>query len=361
MPNLEFVLELCERYRLDHHFWRLCWNLESYLRRVARPIDVIELCNKGLTAAVRSGDERGEACMRLSLAASYLVIDEFEEAIRHGSAGLAVAERTADAWLTAETLGVIVQVHGSLGELGLQLDPLQRAIELYQQAGDEASAGTKLTSLGDLYAKMGATGLAADAFGRGIELLRRAGAAVPLARGLRRLGQAHADAEQFELAVPLLEECLHIVRSAGEPVGELCVSAELAICHCELADPARASPYAHAARRLAEQVGMPLYSGYAALAHAVYLATTGRPDLALATAGNASATLGGNKLWQLACTLYTARWQLSLGDSVQGRATTDAGRQEAERIGATALAQRFAATAEAEPEANPASAARPLR
>src|SRR6185369_13575704 len=200
------------------------------------------------------------------------------------------------------------------------------------------------TALGDLYAKMGATELAADAFGRGIELLRRAGAAVPLARGLRRLGQAHAEAEQFELAVPLLEECRLIVRSAGEPVGELCVSAELAICYCELADPARASPYAHAARRLAEQVEMPLYSAYAALAHAVYIATTGRPDLALTTARNAAANLGGNKLWQLVCTLYIGRWQLLLGDAVHGQATVDAGRREAERIGATALARRFAAT-----------------
>jgi hypothetical protein len=133
-------------------------------------------------------------------------------------------------------------------------------------------------------------------------------------------------------------------------VGELCVSAELAICHCELANPAEARRFADAALRLADQVGMPLYSGYAALADAVHLATTGRPDLALATAENASATLDGNKLWQLTCTLYIARWQLRLGDSIRGRVTIDAGRQEAERIGATALAQRFAA-AETQPEA----------
>jgi tetratricopeptide (TPR) repeat protein len=281
--------------------------------------------------------------MRLSLAGGYLIIDELDRAMSEATDALAVAERSADAWLTAEIIGVIVQVHAGRGELHPQVELLRRAIELYREAGDEASAGAKLTALGDLHTKRGSPAKAADAFVRGIALLRRADAAVPLARGLRRLAQAHADAEEFDQAIPLLEECLRLVRQAGEPVGELCVSTELAICHCELGDPALARQHAHTARQLAEQIDMPLYSSYAALAHALYLAGTGREDLALRTLREAVGGLGAMKLWQLTCLLHIGRWQINQGESAEGRATIQDGHSEAQRIGAVALARRFAA------------------
>ncbi len=346
LVNLRHVLDLCAAYGLDEYHWQLCWNLEAYLRRVARLSDVIDISERGLAAAVRVDDPRGIACMRLSLGGAYLLVDDLERAMDQASSALTVAQGLADDWLTAEILGVLAQVHAGRGELGQQAVVLPRAIELYERAGDDASAGTKLTALGELHATRGATDLATAAFARGIELLRRAEAVVPLARGLRQLGQAHAEAGDHDLAIPLLEEALQLVRRAGEPIGDLCLSTELAICHSEQGEPDRARPHAHTARRLADQIDMPLYRSYATTGHGAYLAAAGREDLALGALQEALPGLAAVKLWQITCRYHIGRLQLRRGAIEAGITTLREGQDEATRMGAVALAQRFVAVAE---------------
>jgi tetratricopeptide (TPR) repeat protein len=322
--------------------WNLIWNCETYLQKDARATELISLGHLGLDAAERAADPLGVACMSLLLAASsYDLATTADTAEHHANRALAGADAIGHTWLRAETYSVLADIHASNGRATARQSALRQAIELYLEAGELTSAGTRLTQLGELAAQAGDEDTAAEHYERGVALLRQVDAPVPLARGLRRLATSRFSAGATEVAADLYQQCLALLQEAGEPIGELCIHTELGLALIDLDQLDEATSHIDRAMALSEQVtDVPTYPAYARLGRAVLLARHGRTDEARTDLLEAVPALSTMPTAQTTALIRLSRIHRQAGDDA---AADEAGREAAriaEQIGATRLAQQ---------------------
>lgn len=336
------LLDLADRAiagDLPYYAWSLIWNSEAHLRRDARPRDIITLSERALTVAERAADQRGIACMGLSLAAARLIVDDLGEAERRALAALAAAEACDDAWLQAEVLGVLAQVHSSLGRTSEQRAALTRAVGLHGQAGDKASMGAKMVQLADVALLTGDYATAVDYFDRGLHALREAGATDLLARGLRRYALSRLNTGDVDGCVELLRESLSFIGD-DEPTGQLCLRTELGMALAERDDFTAARAETDSAVSLIDRVDLPLYAAYARMGHGVVLARMGQAAEALDLLTTVAPSLQAAPLWRLTCLTQIGRLQAQLGRPDLARAILTEVAAEAEAMQAVSVAEQ---------------------
>ncbi|MFI6325588.1 BTAD domain-containing putative transcriptional regulator [Nonomuraea sp. NPDC050556] len=343
-PRAWFTLELASILDIatkeDSHCWQLVWAAETFMRMDDRHAELMTYCQTGLDTATRAHDPRGVLCMELSLAFGFLLANDLPAADAHARNGLSAADQMDDAWLRAELLGVVAQIDGSSGRAKAQRAALAEAVELYRRAGDTVSAGSKLTILGQLAADNLDEEAALDYFQQGVALLRASTAQRPLAMGLRRLAKSHNDKGEAERAVELYQECLTLIQEFDEPIGEMCVSTELAMTLMDFGAPEEARPHIDRALLLTERVSHPLYVNFVRLGQGMLQARTGDPRTALDTITAAVPHLPASPAYYVTALIELGHVHQWLGDLSTAQAAFREAAAEADRLGIPLLAVR---------------------
>ena len=223
---------------LDRQCWALVWHCETYLVREARQVELIALLELAWSAASRSADQLGVACVALMLAFAHSELADFDTATRHVAHALAAAEIVDEPWLLAEVHAVRGQLLNRSGDASGARTAYAHSVELHLKVGEVVSAGEHLVLLSEIGLRMGDPD--ADRFlADGVALLRGSPARLPLARALRRWAAQHSADDQPAQARDLLTECLELVRQDPDATGELCIRTDLALVLIDSARPSR--------------------------------------------------------------------------------------------------------------------------
>ncbi|MFY1674917.1 AfsR/SARP family transcriptional regulator [Plantactinospora sp. WMMB334] len=323
---------------LADYAWALTWNCDYFLQLDVRLDDLGRVTRIGLAAARRRGDPEGVARMRLCVAFAALLRDDLEPArdqIRGAGDGV------AEPWLRAEIYGVEHQIQEALGNFAESRAALTRAIDLYTEAGDPASTGTKLTRLGMLQLQQGDPA-AGDTLARSVGLLRAVAATRPLALGLRGLAAWHGSRGDIEPARTAYLESLDLVRSHRDHVGEVVVLSELAAMLTDHRRLVEAAGHLDTALDRARQLDVPLYAAYARSVHGRWRLAAGEPGPARAEIEAVVETLEVHPSWHVTALMDLARARDRLGDAEAAARAWSRALRVAVRIGAEVWANEIA-------------------
>ncbi|WP_422772036.1 AfsR/SARP family transcriptional regulator [Plantactinospora sp. WMMC1484] len=347
------LLTMIERAAAEHaladYAWALTWNCDYFLQLDVRLDDLSRVTRIGLAAARRRGDPEGIARMRLCVAFAVLMRGDLEPALDHiRGAGDGVAEP----WLRAEISGVEHQIQEALGNFAESRTALIRAIDLYTEAGDAASTGTKLARLGMLQLQQGDPA-AGDTLIRSVALLRAVAATRPLALGLRGLAAWHGSRGDIEPARTAYLESLDLVRSHRDHVGEVVVLSELAAMLTDHLRLVEAAGFLDTALDRARRLDVPLYAAYARSVHGRWRLAAGEPGPARSEIEAVVDTLEVHPSWHVTALMDLARACDRLGDAEAAARAWSRALRVAVRIGAEVWAHEIAEQLSAPPGLRP--------
>ncbi len=318
---------------LRRYAWPVVWFCEHLLQSDVHPDELATVCGLGLAAAQELDDPQAVVCMRVSAAFAAFMQEDLATAFDHIEHARRVVAGPADTWLLAEIYGVRGQIQEARGDVSASRADLQRAIELYQAAGDRLTAGLKLARLGDLAARQGDPA-AGTTIREGVELLRTAGAGGALAHGLRRLGQWYDRCGEVDRARAAYLEALELTRRQKDQVGEMCLLGELGALLAGAGRTAEAAPYVAAALDRARAADMPLYAAYARYVNGRLSLANGDAATARRQITEVVAVLETNPRWHVAALVDLARAADRLDDREAADEAWRAALAVAERVGA---------------------------
>ncbi|MFF7449641.1 MULTISPECIES: BTAD domain-containing putative transcriptional regulator [unclassified Streptomyces] len=214
-----------------HYAWRLVDALQDLFHH-GRPLaDWTRLASVARSAAERSGDEIGQACMSLSLGHARWRNGELREAMAEYERATAAARRAR--WTHGEAIslqgkGVSLKVLGRPREA---LPCYEQAIALYRSLGDTASEAVMMMNMASLNIALGRLDEADSAATGALDMTTkqwhlRSVALVSLARIRQSEGRLDA-------ALPLLRESLLLARESDFPYAEALTLEALGRVHAD--------------------------------------------------------------------------------------------------------------------------------
>jgi DNA-binding SARP family transcriptional activator/tetratricopeptide (TPR) repeat protein/DNA-binding XRE family transcriptional regulator len=234
---------------------RLAYAVRGYLEHDRHLDDWLAVARVGLAVTVATGDRRGEASSRISLAIAHGCRSEFEAA-REGFAA-ALASARENGWHRVASVAL-----NNLGVVGEQTGQLDRAIEYYGEAlevnrriGWTAGQGLCHANLGLVYYCRGMLEPAAEHLSQALELTTRANAVGVRAIALEHLGMSHRALGRIASALDLLTQARRQYREVGSRQGESAAIGQLAITYLEAGEVDRAHAFADEALVMARQIG----------------------------------------------------------------------------------------------------------
>lgn len=169
-----------------------------------------------LEAARRRGDSRSEADLLNSLGVACRRLGEFDQAIRHQRAALAVFREIGDLNGELDVLTNLGIAHRRLSDFPASVRVLEQALALYAPDNDMASQAHTIDNLGTVLQRLGRYEEAATQHRRSLDLARRAGDRSLEAMALTNLGIVHEKLENCDEARRSHEEALRLARQIGD-------------------------------------------------------------------------------------------------------------------------------------------------
>jgi tetratricopeptide (TPR) repeat protein len=165
---------------LDTHSWRLAGALADFLQRRGYWHDWLAALRAGLAAARRQGAREAQARLHRDLGFACSMTDRYDEARDH----------------------------------------LTRALELYQQTGDNAGRAATHLAFGSLLVRMSRFEEALDEDRRALALFRAAGHTAGQARTLNNTAWKHVKLGRYDEALDFGSHALTLHSAAGNPRGQ---------------------------------------------------------------------------------------------------------------------------------------------
>ena len=173
----------------------------------------------------RVGDEGGDEAVRVRAALEHALAGiaypqaQYDEAIAHADAAIALAETIGDLGAIARASNIAGGAYDDLGREG-GLPYLERAVAVYEELGDDRLLSNALNNLGIHHYTRGNWDESIAMYRRGREADERIGD--PLHAAVRANNEAEvlSDQGRLEAAEPLFRELVRIARGSGFPIGE---------------------------------------------------------------------------------------------------------------------------------------------
>ncbi|WBB69356.1 BTAD domain-containing putative transcriptional regulator [Micromonospora sp. WMMD812] len=334
------VDQAAETAGLEDYAWALAWHCDYYLHVDGHLDELTRVTEVGLAAAERRGHREGIARMRTCVAFAYLVRNDLHGALRQITSAGETGASLRQPWLCAEIAGVEHQVHEALGNRAEARAALVRSIDLYLEAGDDASTGAKLTRLGMLQMQEGDPA-AGPTLARSVALLRTAAETRPLAFGLRGLARWHDQRGEVDEAWAAYLEGLRLVRQHRDRLGEVVLLSELAATLAGAARLAEATAYVRVALERAQETNIPLYLAYARCAQGRLSLMAGDPERARTEIAQVVDDLAGNPTAHVAALMDLARAGEQVADVEAARVAWQRALEIAARAGAAVMVREI--------------------
>jgi DNA-binding SARP family transcriptional activator/tetratricopeptide (TPR) repeat protein len=234
------LIHRAEAAGFDTHAWQLTWAIDNFLERRGRWADWADIGGVALAAARRSGDPLGQLESHRALAAAALWIGTGDESAAHLTTALELAVGLNDLSMQGRlhlNFGMIYDRHD---EPATALPYAQRALELFERAGDRTGEARALNAVGWTQAQLGDFAGAVTACRRALALQRAAGDERSQAATWDSLGYAYHRLGEHRAAIGCYERSIELSREFGNRFTEADVLTHLAEAHLALADLDRA-------------------------------------------------------------------------------------------------------------------------
>jgi DNA-binding SARP family transcriptional activator len=204
----------------DTHAWRLAWELARYLERAGSWHEQVAVARIALAAAQRLGDQAAQASTRRRLGYGLIQLGADAEARAQLGQALRLCEILADVRGQADTQLVLEMLAERRRAYRTALEHAQKALELFQSAGNLAGQGVALNAVGWALVLNGEYQQAVGCCEQALSLLRAAGNRYVTAATLDTLGYAHHHLGQHPEAVGYLQRALDMRGELGDRWGQ---------------------------------------------------------------------------------------------------------------------------------------------
>ncbi|MDQ7808410.1 tetratricopeptide repeat protein [Amycolatopsis sp. A133] len=253
------VVALCRQdlVEFDGHRWRLAFQLRSYFFRTKRIYEWIESHEGALAAAIRSGDELGEAMTRSNLGVALhernddaAALPQFEQAER-------LFTTAGDLYGVSNSLANQAVVHRRSGDFQQALDCNRRALAFYREKSAQRYVAITLRSVALVALELARLDEAEVALTESLEICAALDMDMDAARSWNTLGQVHLLARRYGSAEAAHRTAIDVAGQCGARFEEARARRGLGRLALAVGEPAEAERHWQDALRLLEEVGAP--------------------------------------------------------------------------------------------------------
>jgi serine/threonine protein kinase/tetratricopeptide (TPR) repeat protein len=174
------------------------------------PQGSLDYLNRGLTLAVRLGNDEKEAVIRQAMGIAYRLMNKPEEALRNYQEALAIERRIGFKRGVAASLNEIAQIYSLMGKPDAALASFNEAIKVRKEIGAKKEAGDTLIDLGNFYEDRGQHEQALKMFMESLQIQRDAGDETYQALCLNNIGIVYLTNGQLENALTYFQQALQL-------------------------------------------------------------------------------------------------------------------------------------------------------
>lgn len=243
--------------------------------------EALALHGHARTAALRTGDRRGQALALHGLGTGYLQMGRYAPAADMFERALALFRLTGDIVGQARARGNLGVVAERLARHQAAAAHFEAALELFRQIGDLVGEARALTCLGDVEERLGRYGPANDHLEQGLALSRRVGDEAGEADALNNLGVVEVRLGRYGPAGEHLDRALELFRRRNDRTGEAWVLNSLGALHTHQNRPDQAVEHHRRALAQFREIGERDGEGWALNGLGEAANTAGRPTEAL--------------------------------------------------------------------------------
>jgi DNA-binding SARP family transcriptional activator/tetratricopeptide (TPR) repeat protein/DNA-binding XRE family transcriptional regulator len=139
----------------DSHAWQIPWTMARCLTWRGLLRDMAAAQRTALAAATRLSDTAGQAESLRLLAHGCAQLNDFDQALEHGSASLRLFQQLGERLGEARVHQMLGALAGKQGRYADALTSSEQALRLYQAAGDQAGEAIALNNVGYIRAQLG--------------------------------------------------------------------------------------------------------------------------------------------------------------------------------------------------------------
>lgn len=192
----------------------------------------------------RASDEKlGQAVALLAIAASYVSLNEVQQALKYAKEALPLMESAGDPSMVAPVLGVIGTSYTLLKNHKQALEYLNRALPLVQGDDNRLARAGVMLGFGNVYGFMGERRKAVDYYKQALILFRSVGDPSGEATTLNGLAAFYSALGEQQKALGLYNEVLRLPRTASDPKVESTALSGLGSVYSSLGDKQKALDY----------------------------------------------------------------------------------------------------------------------
>lgn len=218
--NLASAVAAAAHAGMDAVAWQLANNLWSFYYLRKHCSDWIAVSQTGLAAACRANDRDGQARMLSGLAAAYVVVGRFDEAIEHFHQALRLFRATGDRWGEGSVLINLGDTYLGLRRYDEALDYSARGLAIVSEMGNPYVEGVALGNLSEAYLGLRKYDEALQNFLRVLALCRQIGHRHGEGITLIHLGEACIGLRRYDEALGHLTDALELSRDTADRHGE---------------------------------------------------------------------------------------------------------------------------------------------
>ncbi|WP_243866858.1 tetratricopeptide repeat protein [Actinophytocola oryzae] len=203
--------------------------------------DAVTVHEHAHRAAHDSDDPIAEAHALTDLGLAYRRLSRTEQAVECLERALDLFRQAGDALGQARALGNLGGVANLSNRYGAASDHYAEALTMYRQAGDRIGEARALADLGNVERLRGRHGMAVDYYAEALPLHRQVGDREGEAWALTCLGDIEIRRERYEPAREHVRQALDLFRRSGNRNGEASTLILLGTVHTRLGHPADAA------------------------------------------------------------------------------------------------------------------------
>ncbi|MEV4314786.1 tetratricopeptide repeat protein [Actinocrispum sp. NPDC049592] len=236
----------------EEQAWRMAVALSGYLRYAQHWPEWAARQRAALTAAIRTGDRRGQAYARLGLGRALRWLGDLPGAAAETTAAwqdFAYLDDPAGLGQTDNELGILAENHREA------LGHYEHSLESFRRAGDLNGQAYALNNIGWCHCVLGRPELAPARCADALELFRAAGDRPGQAAALDSLGYAHQLVGEHDLAIDHYTSAIDLYQGFGNRYHKAETLTRLGDTHLAAGDPARARQAWTKSLRLLTELG----------------------------------------------------------------------------------------------------------
>ncbi|WP_458368100.1 CHAT domain-containing protein [Limnoraphis robusta] len=181
--------------------------------------------------------------------------ESLKQAIAVSEKALKLYQEAGNLERQALSLSLLGRIYSDLGDKQQALEYYNQSLPLSRQVGDKAQEATILNNIGRVYSDLGDKQTALEYYNQSLALERQVGNKAGEATTLNNIGFVYSDLGDKQTALDYLNQSLPLFRQVGDKAGEATTLNNIGLVYSDLGDKQQALDFYNQSLPLSRQVG----------------------------------------------------------------------------------------------------------